>query len=283
MLPVIPRKAVVAASLAIYLVLAVLGWAHYVVMHPLDRSRLAGLVVPAPPPGYTPKAASANLVPAASNPFSSYKAAAQHSPGSTAGYSVSWTNPKSSVDSATILVSYLPSASVARQVQSQARTRFLSSESFKSENYKYAQPLGVPGVPGAGGAVFTATGTATTPPVAAVVFATGRAQVLELIGQTGTPAGTGDTAATLARREYDHLARSLPGFQLHRTSVPLVASLIFWGAAAAIAVVAVAVPMVMGRVRRRQEAARVRNAQRQHHVRGSKIARRQARRAVSRR
>lgn len=273
---VIPRKALVAVALGVYLVVAALGWARYVVMRPLDRVALAGLMVSTPPAGYTHKPASANPVPAGSDPFASYKSMAKRSPGSTAAYSVSWTNPKASDDSATILVSYLPSGSDARRVQAQARTQFLSSGSFKAEHYRYAQALDVPGVPGAGGAVFTATGKATTPPVAAVVFSTGRAQVLELLGQTGTTAGTGRTAADLARSEYEHLEKALPSFRLHRPSVPLVASLIYWGVAVVIGLLAVAVPLARERVRRRRDEAQMRSAQRQHQVRGSKIARRQA-------
>lgn len=279
------RRMLVAVSTVVlaFLLLAVAGWARYVVMHPVDRAKLAGLVVTTPPAGYSQKPASSNVVTTSSSPFSSYKSIAKKSPGATAGYSLSWTNPKASDDSATILVSYLPSPSAARQVQAQAKTQFLGADSFKSENYQYAQALSVPGVPGGSGAVYKATGSATTPPVAAVVFTTGRVQVMVLLGQTGTVAATGQTAATLAHDEYVHLTRVLPAFHLHRTSVPLVATLVYWGVAVGIVVVAIGVPLLVRQGRRRRAESRLRSARRQQQVRGSKIARRQARRVAGRR
>ena len=275
------RKTLVAASVAVlglYLLLALVGWTRYVIMHPVDKAKLAGLVVADPPAGFTKKPASSNVVSPSSDPFATYKTIAKRSPGQTAAYSVSWTNPKASNDSATILVSYLPSAADAQQVQAQAKTQFLGAQAFKSENYQYVQSLPVPGVPGGGAAVFKAAGTATTPPVSAVVFATGRVQVLELIGQAGTPAGTGATATALARSEYEHLTKVLPSFLLHRTSIPAVATAVYWGVAAGIVVLAVVIPMAVRRTRRRRVEARMRSARRQQQVRGSKIARRQARR-----
>lgn len=274
------RKTLVAISVAVggaYLLLALVGWTAFVVMHPVDRARLSRLAVTTPPAGFTKKPASANQVAASSSPYSEYKTIAKKSSGSTGAYSVSWTSTKSADDSATFLISYLPSAADAAKIQSQAKSLYLAPGSFKSENYQYVQAINVAGVPGAVGSVYKATGTATTPPVAGVAFTTGRVQILELIGETGTPAGTGQSAAALAQSEYAHLTKALPGFGLQRTSIPLVASLIYWGVAAGIAVLAVAVPLQLGRVRRRRKWSKLRRERRQQQVRGSKIARRQAR------
>lgn len=273
------RKSLLSAAVvvaAVYLLLAFAGWDRYVVMRPVDRSALATLVVASPPSGFTPKPTSSNQVPASSSPYSSYKSIAHASPSSTAAYSVTWTNPKAANDSASIMLSYLPSASDAAKVQAQAQTRFLARGSFAAEKYAFAASVPVPGVPGGKGAVFTATGKATTPPVAAVVFATGRAQVLILLGQTGTSSQTGATAAGLARSEYLHLRSRLSGFRLRTSSVPLVATLVYWAVAAGIAVLAVSVPLAVRRARRMRAEARRRAARRQQQVRGSKIARRQA-------
>jgi hypothetical protein len=268
--------ATTALTLVVALLVAGAAYDHWIVTRHTARARLARLVLTSPPPGYGAKPASTNQVAASSSPLSTYKAFAQARPSSTGAYSVSWTKPSSTTDSATILVSLLPSAVDASKVQAQAATQFVGPDSFKAQNYALSGSIPVPGVPGAKAAVFKATGTATTPPVAAVTFATGRVQVLELLGQTGTPESTGATAAALARAEYEHLGQSLPGFSLQVTQVPPVASIVYWLVVVGTLGLVVAVPLAVRRVRARRAAARLRTARRQHQVRGSKIARRQA-------
>lgn len=273
------RRGLVGAAAVLFvlsLVLAGIGYDRYVVDRTVVRARVARLVVTTPPPGFTKKPTGSSQVATSSSPFSYFKSAAKTSPSSTAAYSVSWSDPASSSDSATVLVSYLAKPSQAARVESQAVTQFLGSSSFKSENYAFSGPIPVPGVPGGKGSVFTATGKATTPPVAAVAFSTGRAQVLVLLGQTGTAAATGATAAALAQQEYAHLRRALPGFDLVETSVPLVASIVYWAVYGTLVLAAVTIPLGVRRARRMRADARRRVAQRQHQVRGSKIARRQA-------
>jgi hypothetical protein len=271
------RLRAVSASLFVLLVLlAGVGYDRWIVIRHVERTRLATLVVASPPPGYTKKPSSANQVTTQSSPLSSYKSLATAAPSRSGAYSVSWSNPASSTDSATILVSLLPNAAGAGKVQAQSVTQFLAAGSFNAEHYTLAGTVPVPGVPGARGAVFGPTGTATTPPVAAVVFSTGRVQVLELLGQKGTPTSTGAAAAALARSEYTHLGQVLPGFSLEVTSVPLVASAVYWAAVVGLLAVGVALPMGVRRARRARADARRRAARRQHQVRGSKIARRQA-------
>ena len=269
--------AVPAALILVGLVvIAGAAYDHWIVMRHTVRARLAHLVLTAPPPGYSAKPSSTNQVPASSSPLSTYKTFAQAHPAATGAYSVSWSNPSSRNDSATILVSLLPSAADAAKVQTQAVNQFVGPNSFKSQNYVLSGSVPVPGVPGAKAAVFKASGTATTPPVAAVTFATGRVEVLELLGQTGTPESTGATAAALARAEYQHLRQTLPGFGLQVTHVPLVASIVYWLAVIGTLGVIVAVPFGIRRIRTRRAEAPLRTARRQHQVRGSKIARRQA-------
>lgn len=273
------RKRLQAVAAGIFVVVALLaagGWDRYVVERKIDRARVAHLVVSSPPAGYAKKPSNANQVPAASSPFAAYKAEAKKVPSGTAAYSVSWSNPKSGNDSASILVSYLSSPAAAATVEGQAEKQFLAASSFQSEKYRYVGPVPVPGVPGAKGAVFAATGTATTPPVAAVTFPTGRVQVLVLVGQTGTAESTGATAAALARSEYLHLQQALPGFDLRVTRVPAVATAVYWGVVLGLLALAIAIPVGASRARRMRREAHLRTARRQQQVRGSKIARRQA-------
>ncbi len=273
-----PKRLAAAAAVTFVLVVlvAAAGWDRYVVVRKADRLRLAHLVVSSPPPGYTTKPANASEVPASSNPFAAFKADAKKAPSDTGAYSVSWTNPKSSNDSASILASYLSSPAAAATVEAQAEKQFLAAGSFASEKYRYANAVAVPGIPGAKGAVFVATGTSTTPPVAAVTFATGRVQTLVLVGQVGTPASTSETAAALARSEYLHLRQALPGFDLQVTRVPLVATILYWAVVAGLIALGVVIPLGVRRGRRMRREARLRTARRQQQVRGSKIARRQA-------
>ena len=88
--------------------------------------------------------------------------------------------------------------------------------------------------------------------------------------------GDGSHQAALAQQEYRHLGQALPGFDLVRTSVPLVPTVVYWGVYGGLVLLAVIIPLGVRRARRMRADARRRAAQRQHQVRGSKIARRQA-------
>lgn len=264
-----------AGAFVLVLFLAAAGWDRYIIVRHPAPGRLTTLIATSPPAGYAAKPSNSHVVTTASSPFAAYKAAAKRSPSSSASYSLSWSRPKTSNDSATVLLSYLPSAADASRVQAQAETQFVAAASYKAENYASAGAVTVSGVPGAKGAVFVPT-SAATPPVASVAFRTGRVQALILLGQAGTPAETGSAAADLARAEYQRLAQALPGFHLGVSSVPLVASVAYWAVVAGAAALAVAIPMSVRRARRHRMEARRRSAQRQQQLRGSKIARRQA-------
>lgn len=271
------RVPVAAAAVAV-VVLAAVGYDRYVVDRRVVRSRLASLVVTQPPPGYTKKPSSANQVSSATSPYGAYQSAVKRSPSRTGAYSVSWSNPASSNDSATILLSLLPSPAIARTVQGQAESKFLAANSFQGESYVRHGPVPVP-IAGGQGAVYVAgSAKATTPPVAAVTFATGRAQVLVLVGQGGTPEATGAVAAAFAQDEYRLLQKRLPGFDLVSTTVPVLTSVVYWVVVLALVALIVTIPLGIRRARRARAAAVARAARRQHQVRGSKIARRQARR-----
>lgn len=271
-------KNLLAAIVAVvFLVLAAIGYDRYVPIHHLDRSRLAELVVTTPPAGFTTKPSASNQVQASSDPFSTVGSIAKKSPSGTGAWAVSWADPASQNDSATILVSLLPNGAGAEQVEVQAVKAAIGRDStFKTAGYAYESAPAVPGVPGAASSVFTPAAKATTPPEAAVVFRAGRSQVLVLVSQTGTPAAVGTVAAGLARSEYLHVGQVLPGFSLTETHVPLTASVLYWLVAVGIVTLAVAIPLAVRRGWRRREESRRRTARRHHSVRGSKIARRQA-------
>ncbi len=270
------RKVLIVVITVLALALATGAYEQWIVMRHADRGRLAGLVVTAPPPGFTKKASASNEVTAASSPFSAFKTAAKNAPGSTGAWTSSWTSPSSSSESATVLVSLLPSAAIAAQVEAQAETQFLGTGAFAAQSYTRSASAPVPGVPGAKGAVFRPKAGAASPPVTTAVYRYGRAQVLVIVGKTGTPTQAEWATAALATSEFAHLRGALSSFSFLVTTVPLVATLVFWAVVVGGLGLALGIPMGSRRARRRRDQARSRLAARQHQVRGSKIARRQA-------
>jgi len=274
---VMHRKLRWAAAGALFVLVAGLVFDQWIVRSRPDQARVARLVVPAAPAGFAQKPATSTGVNPTSSPFASVRTIAHKAPSQTGGWGVSWDVPKSSNDSASLLVTYLPTPADAATVEKDAETQFLGSNSFQSESYTLVGPVTVAGVPGAKGAVFKAAGTATTPPVAAVVFSYGRAQVLIIMGRAGTPAEAGAAAAALARAEYGHLQHELAGFRMgEATNVPPVASILYWGVLAVVVALAVLIPFGIRRRRRHRAEERRRIAAQQQQLRGSKIARRQA-------
>lgn len=239
---------------------------------------MARLVITTPPAGFTAKPSASNAVdPSTTFKLSSYKTIAEKSPNQTSAWVVSWSATASKDDSANIAVSLLPDAAAAETVQTQAVKVLLGADSgLKTTGYVYHSAVDVPGVPGAAGALYTATGTATTPPEAIVAYRDGQAQVLVLLAQVGTPAAVASAAAHMAANEYVYINQALHGFSLATTRVPLVATIVYWVVAAALLGLAFGIPLGVRRVRRRREELRQRTARRQQNVRGSKIARRQA-------
>lgn len=270
------RKALKLLAAVVILVVASVGYDEWVVVRHTDRSRMARLVVSAPPAGFTKRASASNAVTATDSPFAAVKAAAKAHPSATGAWTSSWTSPSSSSDSATLLVSLLPTPTVARTVNGQAAAQFLGPNSFKSQSYTLAGPVAVTGVPGARGAVFRPSSGASTAPVATAVYSWGRVQVLVIVGLTGTTTRAGAAAASLAAAEYAHLEKALPGFGLKATEIPPVATVIYWAVVGSLMVLAIGIPVAVSRTRRRHEQARARLSARQHQTRGSKIARRQA-------
>jgi hypothetical protein len=263
----------IVAILAVVAIAAV-GYERFIPITQIDSGRLAALVVTAPPSGFNKKPASSTGVPASSSPFSTVKAAGKSSPGSTGSYSVAWTNPSSSNDSAWLLVSVLPSASDAAKVQSEAASQYLGAQSFKTENYVLAGHVAMPSMSGAQAAVFTSSKSG--PPVVTVIYQVGRAQVVEFVGLVGSQAKATTTATALANAEAAQLDHVLPGFSLSRTSSPLAATLVYWLVVLSIVSIGIATPIIVRRTRQKRIQARERMARRQLQSRGRKVARRHA-------
>jgi hypothetical protein len=257
---------------AVVVLLAVVGYFMFVPLHRLERGRLSQVAAIAAPSGFTPKPTNTSEQQASGIPFKELQAAAKKSPSSTGAWSVEWTGAKSAGDIASLLAMMLPSRADAATVRSQAASYYVSPDSLSSDDYKYLTSFTVPSLTGAQAALFKpATGTQL---LAVSVFQDGR-YVAVTYGDTGSAAQAEATASSLARSEAAHLKTLGQGLSLRVTRWPLVASLVWWAVAVALAAALVVGPGLVGRARRRRRLAREAAARRSLAVRGSKIVKRQ--------
>jgi hypothetical protein len=266
---------------ALVVILAAVSFAVFIPNTSAKTSRMARLVVTKPPTGFTAKPASASVVAPASSPFSIVQQASKQAPHYTGSYTVAWTRPGSTSDSATLHISLLPSADDASKAQAQALTDFLAPSSLQANQFTYVGPLSISSPPGAKGSEFTSSSTQGDYEVV-VAYPFERTQVLEFVGMTAAAPTVENDARTLAVSEYDQLVRALPGFKLTTTTLPLVASVLFIVIAGMIALAIVVVPETMVLVRRRREQAQEEALRREMRVRGSKVVKRQRQRQAGR-
>jgi hypothetical protein len=269
------RPGVYAAALAAFVVGAGVVYLELVPVHRVDGGRLAALAPATPPAGFAKKPVSAGSLAASSSPFAEVKTAAKQHADSTGSYSIDWSKSSSSSDSADLLVSVLPSAADAEKAEVQAKSGYLGSQSFKSSSYSYKEPIAVPSVPGASGALYQSS-TSGAPPLVVIEFQTGRAQVTEFMAVSGSASSSESAALALARSEYDHLGATLPGLTLAETTWRPVVSLIYWAAIAAVVGAAMLVPVIRRRSRQRRQLAAERARLAHLSGRGAKILKRQA-------
>ena len=272
------RRVRTIALVAAIAVLAAVGYWLLIVGDRYVPRRAARLVTPNAPAGFVKKPSISQQVVGSDNPLTTAKTAAKRSPHQTASWSVEWTRSGSSKDSISMLISVLPSTSSARAAQSEATRTYQSSTALKSTSYSYVGPFDVAAPAGASGSVFKPS-SGTGPLIVVMDYQVGRAQVLEFAGLDGTAAQAEAQAETVARDEAAHLARSLPGIGFMQTTVPLVASLVWWGVAAVLCGLVVAVPIALRRRQERLRRAAERTRRRQVTSRGSKMLKRQSARS----
>lgn len=256
--------------------LAVLGYALWIpVRHPAP-GRVAALALTRPVQGLRPHPTTAESAPSAS-PLAAVSAAAATTPGQTAVETVSWKGTTKDTAAALVVLA-LPTVHDASLTRVQAEASYLSKTSLTSVGYGYGGPLTLPAVPGAKGASFVAgtspTVTSSTRRTDAEVFALGRVVVV------ATAQGRGNDAKTrvdaLAVAEYHHLRNGNSRPDLAETSFPLVASVVFAGAAAAVLAVTQLAPWALATVRGRRQAAWEEALRRERASRGSKVVKRRA-------
>ncbi len=272
------RRVLPATAVIVLAVVAALGAVLVIQVRRPDQARLARLVTAAPPAGFKTRAASHSVVPASNGPYPALQAAAKHAPGSTGSYSVEWAGTASSGDSVSALVSLLPSASQASTARSQGVKSFLAANSYVSASapYSFHARFAVTGVPGADGAAYTPGNKTNKESQAVVIERVGRVVALVLVQQSGGIATAERSAVAAAQAEYRRLVAVTPGFTLEASRWPVTATAVYSVAALLVVAAPVAVPVLVGRARRRRRAARLASARRQVLSRGGKIARRQS-------
>ncbi len=252
---------------------AVAGYLLLIPVTKVDDALLARLVVSSPGAGLGARPSTRGPLAQGQIPFPVARQAARRQPERAGAYSAEWTGKGPAVTGAGVFLALLPTAAQAGEVRAQAASQYLDAATLGRQGYKVRQRFTVPGVPGATGDTFSsATGAKTT--TAAVVVPYQRA--LTVIFAEGQPATARARAVTLGRREAALLRRQLPGFSLVATSVPVLASVVYWVVAAVVIVAVAAGPGGVERRRRRREAARLEAMRRERLVRGKKVARRQA-------
>ena len=271
-------RVVPVAGAVIVLIAAAIAYEQFIPIHHEERARLSRLVVARPPAGFATKSTSSNEVVSSSSPFSAFKTAAKRSPNQTGAYSIQWPEASSTANAASVLVSWLPSASDAAGVEKQAVSSYLTSGSFKSDSYTMKGRFSIPAVAGAQAATFGPAPSKGSQGLAVAVFPEGRFVVVDFAQQAGA-AQAQATVISLSQAQAAHLRQIGSGFTLGVTTYPAAASLIFGGVAVALAALVVAVPVGVSRGRRRRRAARDLAARRAVQGRGRKIAKHHAARS----
>jgi hypothetical protein len=238
-----------------------------------NGARLGQLAEGAPPRGLDVKAPTSTALPAAEFPFSEAKAAARTAPHETGMASVQWSPKKKNGAGAEVLLTLVPSEADAAKVRAEAVSSYVSTKAIQSNGYTLNKRFTVSGVPGASGVSFTTGGSSSTT-VDEVVFRVDRAVEVAFIEAAGAQGQAKVTA--FAQDQHRHLAQEIPGFSLAATSLPPVASGIFWGVTLAILLLVVSVPPTVGWIRRRRRLTRAEARRRERLARGRKVLKNQA-------
>jgi hypothetical protein len=275
-------RVVVAVVLA---AAAAVGFVLWIPVTAVNHQVLRSLGVTRPVSGFEPKPTVETLQPSTSA-LEAVKKAAATAPAETGTLAVGWkgTDKKSS---ASVSLTVLPTLGDARDAQGEASTEYLAVSALVDQGDKYTGALSVPGVPHAAGASFvSATSTSgTVKPTAeridVAVFRAGRVVAVVFVDGAATSAATSLRALSVA--EYRHLRQVGTQPALSKTTVPVVAAVVYVVVAIAVIGAVEALPTVRRVVHERRVLAHEEAIRRQRATRGSKVVRRQANRVRTRR
>jgi hypothetical protein len=267
------RRRLLMAVVVALLALATAGYALLIPVTRANDARLGQLVVTFPGQGLPATPSTAGPIAPGAIPFPAARQASRRRPGQAGAYSRQWTGQGPDVTGAGIFLALLPSPPDVARVRDQAARQYLDGTTLKRQGYAVLQRFTVPGVAGATGDTFATSASARTA-TAAVVWSDRRA--VTVVFTEGQPAAARAGAADLTRREDSLLGRRLPKFSPVATSLPVVASVVYWVVAVVVIAAVAGGPGLVRRRRRRPETARLEAMRRERLLRGNKVARRQA-------
>jgi hypothetical protein len=268
----------------VVLVAGAVTWALVVPQHSPDGSRLAGLVIAhSAVPGIPRQAAVAKSLPPTASTFAVTKRAGKRDPNHTGLFGREWYVSSNGPPEAGVVLQLLPDAADARAAYGDVAAQLDTAPSLPGETAGAAVAFDVTGVAVARGAAFSLTdATASTHPVVGYAYKTvlrvGRAVVSELAVTTDTTMAPAPMVSD-ARANGALLAAKEPGFDLERTHVPVVATVVAAACTVVVAVGATFGPewaMALVRRRRARKAQREeRRAREQYLARGRRAVKRQ--------
>lgn len=279
MLGTLKRHGTLVAVVAIVVVAGIL-YAFWIPVTGAEAARLGDLAEKAPPEGLAVKAPKSTTLAGADMPFSQAKAAAHRAPNETGMVSVEWAPKAKNGAGGTVLLTLVPSEAEAKKVRTEALSGYTSSKTLKADGYTLKGRFEVPGVPESVGVNFTTGGSSSTE-VGEVIFRVARAVDVVIVEGAGSHSQA--LATTFAQHQHRLLEEELSGFSLTATSFPPVASAIYWGVVAVIALAVVSVPPTIRWVRRKRRLTRAEARRRERLARGRKVLKNQARAPAPRR
>jgi hypothetical protein len=273
----------VVRALAV-LVVAGIGYAFFIPVSKVDRHLLGHLVITrSAEPGVPAKAALAEAVPPAESTFAVTRKAAKTAPDATGLYAREWYLVADAPPEVGIIVQLLPDAARARTVFAEVRRQLATAPTLQGEKAAGPTSFSVPGVAGAIGYSFSLSDTVnpakgTIGSAYKAAYQVDRSVVTELMISTSPSRELGPIRADV-RNGAALLRRAGPGFSFVRTTMPLVATIVYAVVAVAAALLAVAVPEFLVFWRRRRRERRLeretRRAREQYLVRGRRTVKRQ--------
>jgi hypothetical protein len=249
-----------------------------------DRHLLGRLVITrSATPGVPAKSALAQSVPPSESTFATTRKAAKADPDATGLYAREWYVAANAPPEVGVIVQLLPDPEQARTVLADVRRQLSTAPTLQGETPSGATSFSVPGVVGATGYSFAlsdsvAPSKGTIGTAYKVAFRVDRSVVTELVIST-SPARDLAPVRTDVRNGAALLRHAGPGFSFVRTSVPVLATIVYAVVAVVVALLAVVAPDFLvtwrGRRRERRLEREQRRAREQYLARGRRTVKRQ--------
>ena len=268
----------------VVLALAGVGFAFLIPQTKADRALLSRLViVHTALPGLQGHRGHSQSVPPSQSAFAATRNAAKKHPDATGIYTREWYVTQSAPPEAGLVAQVVPDDATARTVLHDVEAQLSSLPTLPGVKASSPQTFSVPGVPGARGVSFvladsTGASHATVGYAYKCAFRVGRIVITELAVSDRPTLDLGPVRSDM-HAGATLLGRVEPGFTLLRTTIPLVATVVWWVLSVVVAAGMLFAPeaaagMLERRRERRQEREH-RRAREQYLARGRRTVKRQ--------